>query len=164
MTTTPPSSCTTPKPCGELVYVFCNVVKALLVRDFRDWHGIRSTPQDWLGLPTTVLRPDFHFDQRDKRWAEVIIEYSIPRALADRDKRSLVDDVLRMIGERQREIRADAARAGKAFLGSDRLEKLSPFDLPKSRHNNGKLSPTFAAGTAEGLRRARTMLTHFRAA
>ena len=93
------------------------------MRDFRDWHGIRSTPQDWLGLPTTVLRPDFHFDQRDKRWAEVIIEYSIPRALADRDKRSLVDDVLRMIGERQAVyVRTDQlaelnARARKWYTG-----------------------------------------------
>lgn len=149
---------------GKLVYVFCNVVKALLVRDFRDWHGIRSTPSDWLGLPATVLRPDFHFDQRDKRWAEIIVEYTVPPALADRDTDTLVRDLQALIEQRQREIRADAARAGKAFLGCDRLAKLSPFDFPKSRHTKGKLSPTFAAGTAEGLRRARAMLKHFRGA
>jgi putative transposase len=149
---------------GKLVYVYCNVVKALLVRDFRDWHGVRSTPHDWLGLAGTVLRPDFHFNQRDARFAEVIVEYTVPPALRDRDARSLVDDLQRMIDEQQTQIRSDASRAGKAFLGSGRLEKLSPFDFPKSRHIKGRLSPAFAAGTVEGQRRARAMLIHFRTA
>ena len=45
-----------------------------------------------------------------------------------------------------------------------RLEKLNPFDTPKTPRRKGKLNPTFAAGTAEGQRRGRAIVNAFRAA
>ncbi len=147
--------------CG---YLFVNVVQALLVRDFRDWHGVRSTPADWLAAPATVKRPEFHFGQKDKRWAEVPVRYTLPPALADRDPQHVVADMEALIAERQRAIRVQTARDGKTFWGTKRLEKLNPFDAPKTPRPKGKLNPTFAAGTAEGQRRGRAILNAFRSA
>ena len=149
---------------GKLEYLFCNVVAALLVRDYRDWHGVRSTPADWDGRVQKAVRPKVRFSQRDKRWAEVEVRYTIPPALRDRDPDELIAEMQRRIEARQREIVAEAKRNGRSFVGTARLEKLSPFDYPKSPRKKGKLNPTFAAGTPEGQRRARAMLKHFRSA
>lgn len=149
---------------AKTVYVFVNVVKALLVKDYREWHGVRSTPQDWLRAPKVVKRPEFHFDQKDKRWAEVECRYTIPPQFRDRDPALFVQDMEAAIEERQREIRAEAARNDKTFVGQKRLENLNPFDKPKSAHVKGKLNPTFAAGTAQGQKHARDMLHAFRGA
>jgi hypothetical protein len=64
----------------------------------------------------------------------------------------------------KRTIRAEAARNGKSFIGVQRLEKLSPFDSPKTPRRKGKLNPRFAAGTAEGQNMGREMLQAFRSA
>jgi putative transposase len=148
----------------KLVYTFVNVVAARLVRHYRDWHGVRSTPQDWLRPPDSVKRPDFHFGQSDERWAEVECRYTVPPQLRDSEAEQLVGELDRMIAERERSIRAEAARAGKTFVGEQRLLKLDPFDSPKTPHRKGKLNPRFAAGTAEGQERGRQMLRAFRSA
>ena len=59
-------------------YVFLNVVRTPLVRNFRDWPGLRSTPDDWMKPPTVVKRPNFHFNQNDERWAEVECRHTVP--------------------------------------------------------------------------------------
>jgi len=59
------------------------------------------------------------------------------------------------IDDKQRQLRTQARDEGKAFLGADRVLKESPFAQPKTPHVKGKLNPTFAAGTAEGHKRAR---------
>jgi REP element-mobilizing transposase RayT len=142
-------------------YLFVNVVQALLVRDFRDWRGVRSTPEDWMKPPTLVKRPDFHFNQNDERWAEVECRYSVPPQFRDRNVEDFVREVNANIKTRQGQIVAEAKRNGKAFIGVDRLAKLNPFDKPKSKARKGKLNPRFAAGTAEGQRLGRNMLKAF---
>jgi hypothetical protein len=148
----------------KLVYTFVNVVAALLVRHYRDWHGVRSTPQDWLRQPDVVTRPDFHFGQSDEDWAEVECRYTVPPQLRELAVEPLVVEIDRMIAERERTIRAEATRAGKTFIGEQRLLKLDPFDSPKTQHRKGKLNPRFAAGTVEGQQRGREMLYAFRSA
>jgi hypothetical protein len=69
-----------------------------------------------------------------------------------------------MIAERERTIRAAAARDGESFIDVQRLEKLNPFDSPKTPRRKGKLNPRFAAGTAEGQNVGREMLRAFRSA
>jgi len=148
----------------KLVYVFVNCVAARLVRNYGDWPGVYSTPRDWGAPPRSVERPEFYFSQRDERWAEASVRYTVPPALRDRDPlvlRASIDDA---VAERERELRAEVRRTGKTFLGAERVLEQSSFDFPKSAHRKGKLSPTFAAGSAEGQRRARKMLRHFRAA
>lgn len=136
-------------------YVFVNVVKAGLVRDFRQWPGVRSEPLDWLRAPKTVHRPSFYFGQKDERWATAELRFTIPPQFRDRDPEQVVRDFNREIEDRQRTYREQARRDGKAFLGADRVLKQSPFDRPKTPTTKGNLNPTFAAGTPEGHKRAR---------
>jgi hypothetical protein len=144
------------------VYLFVNVVQALLVRDFRDWRGVRSTPEDWVKAPTVVKRPAIHFNQDDERWAEVECRYTVPPQFRDRAVEDFAREMNASIKTRQGQIVAEAKRNGKAFIGVDRLAKLNPFDKPKSKARMGKLNPRFAAGTAEGQRLGREMLKAFR--
>jgi hypothetical protein len=148
----------------KLIHTFANVVSAPLVRHYRDWHGLRSTPQDWLRPPDVVKRPDFHFNQKNQEWAEVECRYTVPPQLSDSAPERVVAEIDRMIAERERTIRAEAARNGKSFIGVQRLEKLNPFDSPKTPRRKGKLNPRFAAGTAEGQNLGREMLQAFRSA
>lgn len=80
--------------------------------------------------------------------------YTVPPALRDRDLEVLVAGIEASIAEREREIRAEARRAELAFFGPERCRKQSPFDFPKTRHVKGRLSPAFAAGTAQAHKRA----------
>jgi hypothetical protein len=145
----------------KLGYTFVNVVSAGLVRDFIDWPGVRSTPKDWLRGPTIVKRPGVYFSDRGKRWAKVELRFTVPPHFRDRPVEEVVADMNAEIDRRQRDIRAERRRKGRAFLGADRVLKTNPFTFPKTRHVKGKLNPTFAAGTAEGQRRAREERAHF---
>jgi REP element-mobilizing transposase RayT len=149
---------------GKLVYLFVNCVQARLVRSYRDWPGLASGPRDWLQRCVTVKRPELHFAQKDPDWAEVQVRYTLPPALRDRAPEEVAAELDALIAEREREICTQAKREGKAFLGAERVCKQDPFVGPASKHTKGKLSPTFAAGTAAGQKRARQMLRHFRAA
>jgi REP element-mobilizing transposase RayT len=146
---------------GKTVYVFTNAVKHRLVRDYRDWPGVRSTPRDWLSGPKTIERPSIHFSQKDERWAKVELRFTTPPQFRDRDPELLVRDMQAAIEERQRELREEARREGRSFLGAERVLKESPFAQPKSPHVKGRLNPTFAAGTAEGHKRAREQRKSF---
>jgi REP element-mobilizing transposase RayT len=149
---------------GKLLYLFVNCVQARLVRSHRDWPGVGSAPRDWLARATAVKRPELHFAQKDPDLAEVQVRYTLPPALRDREPAAISAELDALIVEREREICAAAKREGKAFLGAERVCKQDPHARPTSKHQKGKLSPTFAAGTAAGQKRARKMLRHFRAA
>lgn len=149
---------------AKLVYVFVNVVKAGLVRTYRDWPGVTSSPRDWLRPPSSVARPEVHFDQDDVRWAEVEACFTVPPALRDREIDELVASVEASVADEERALRELARREGRAFRGADRCAKQDPFGAPETKQAKGRLSPTFAAGTAEGQKRARDMLRHFRSA
>lgn len=149
---------------GKLVYLFVNAVKAGLVRTYRDWPGVTSAPRDWLRPASSAPRPELHFDQNGVRWAEVEACFTVPPALRDRDLDVLVHSIEARIADEERELRELARREGRAFRGADRCAKQDPFGSPETKHVKGKLSPTFAAGTPEGHKRARQMLQHFRAA
>jgi hypothetical protein len=146
---------------GKAIYVFTNAVKHRLVRYYRDWPGVRSTPREWLSSPKTIKRPDIHFDQKDERWASLELRFTIPPQLRDRDPELVVADMQAAIEQRQRELHEQVRREGKSFLGAERVLEQSPFAQPKSAHVKGKLNPTFAAGTAEGQKRAREQRKSF---
>jgi putative transposase len=149
---------------GKLVYLYVNVVKAGLVRTYRDWPGVTSAPRDWLRSPSSATRPELHFDQDDERWAEVEARFTVPPALRDRDVERLVRSIEARVADQERVLREIARREGRAFRGADRCVKQDPFSAPDTKHVKGRLNPTFAAGTAEGQKRAREMLRHFRSA
>ncbi|MDD9932065.1 MAG: hypothetical protein OXT09_00600 [Myxococcales bacterium] len=146
---------------GKMLYTFVNVVQAGLVRDYIDWPGVRSTPRDWVRPPEVVRRPEVHFNQKDARWTEVELRFTVPPQFRDRPAEAFAGDVQRAIEERQREIRARRRAAGQTFLGVERVLKTDPMSKPLSKHVKGKLSPTFAAGTPEGQKRARNERAHF---
>jgi hypothetical protein len=116
----------------KLGYTFVNVVEAGLVRDFIDWPGVRSTPKDWLGAPTIVKRPGVYFSDRDKRWAQVELRFTVPPHFRDRPVNQVVADMNAEIERRQRDIRAERRRKGQTFLGADRVLETSPFAYPRS--------------------------------
>jgi len=139
---------------SKAVYLFTNAVRHGLVRDYRQWPGISSTPRDWLRKkPKVVKRPRVYFSQRDPKLASVELRFVPPPQLAD-DVEQAVREMEQDIEARQSWLREQARLQGKSFLGADRAMKQSPFDVARTKHVKGKLKPTFAAATPEGRQRA----------
>jgi putative transposase len=153
---------------NAIAYDATNPIKDGLVKDFRDWPGLKSRPGNWLHAAQPVRRPaGLAFKDSNPKDRKVKVQYVVPPALRDRPVQRAVDDVHARIRDVTASIRKERALLGKSFLGAKAVTNMSPFDSPSTPRIKGKLTPTFAAGgdTAllkEGLKRVRAFRQSYR--
>jgi REP element-mobilizing transposase RayT len=153
-----------------ITYDLTNPVKDGLVRDFRQWPGLKSRPYDWLQPARKVKRPKgLAFKDSREKDREVEVKYVVPPALRDRDPQQAVDDVGFQIRTRTQTIRNERAAEGKSFLGVKAILAMRPFDAPSTPRVKGTRTPTFAAGgdtelLKAGLKRVREFRQRYREA
>ncbi len=149
----------------QLVYTICNPVSSGLVRDAKDWPGVRSGPSD-LGTTLQAERPDWFFS--DRMPEEVPLEIAPPPCFANGDLEAFRAKLEREVAERQASCRAEVEKEGPGFLGAKRVRNQSPTDSPQSYEKKWKLSPAVQARRpgprAQELRELVTFRKRYRAA
>lgn len=98
-----------------ITYDATNPIKDRLVRDYREWPGLKSRPGDWMQPARFVKRPvGLAFSDRTKEHREVKVQYVVPPALGDRPIQPAVDDVHAMIRNTTRAVRSFRSKAARS--------------------------------------------------
>jgi putative transposase len=129
-----------------VVYTLTNPQKDGLVREYRQWPGLHTTPRDWLLPARYAPRPELFFDQHNVEFAQADYQFVIPPQFADREPESLARDVETLVEDKQRAVHASMAAQGRTFLGAARIMRADPFDAPTSKRLKGTMNPRFAGG------------------
>jgi hypothetical protein len=153
---------------NKLVYTLCNPVSSWLVPHSRQWPGLLTRPEDWLKEPRVIKRPAFHFRKNGKAPEQVELKLVRPEIYTDLDDAQLAERVAQAMETREAELRAEARRKGRRFLGLKRVRAQSPFSRPRSRRTRGGLKPRVAGlckwRRLQALRRRRDFIEGYRAA
>jgi len=128
----------------KIVYTLCNPTTAGLVAHGHEWPGLRTRPRDLAGSATTVRRPDVFFREVGPT-PETVVLRIVPPAIENRTAAEIVREIDERVRAREQEIRAEAARTRRSFLGRKRVLAQDPFDSPNTKEPRRKLSPRVAA-------------------
>lgn len=149
-------------------YTLCNSVNALLVPKSSDWPGLCSSPGDLLRGEIEVERPDVFFGERSKMPKKVKLRLVRPKIYFGLTDKQLVETLEQGLEEREDQIRAEAKRQKKEFMGVRRILSQKPFDRPSTPKKSGEINPQIAAKNKwrriEALRRLRSWHQAYREA
>jgi hypothetical protein len=140
----------TPEAIAEkIAYVMANPTAVGAVRNAADWPGLVTTPKD-IGKGTwTAKRPGVYFDQASKQWPE---QATLTLQMPPMIEQAFADPIAvieREYEELQHKARQEMAIKGKAFMGSDRVTKVSPYQRATSWECFRDLNPSFAVGRGQ---------------
>jgi len=140
----------TPEAIAEkIAYVMANPTAVGAVRYACDWPGLVTTPKD-LGKGTfTARRPSLFFDQESERWPE---EVTLTLQMPPMVEEAFFDPIAvikREYEELQRKARQEMTEKGRAFMGRDRVMKVSPYQRATAWEEIRVLNPTFAVGRGQ---------------
>ena len=148
---------------NKMQYLFSNVVKDLLVHDYRKWPGLCSRPRDMLGGNKAYARPDVYFSESGRVPDSVSGTFTLPPAFDDEDAEDVVRTVETLVHQEQERLRK--VNHGKKYLGAKAALRVHPFDSPKNQRPRRKLTPIIAAGgDARALMEAKKAVIGFRRA
>jgi len=128
----------------RIVYTLCNPTAAGLVAYGHEWPGLRTRPRDLAGSERSVRRPDVFFRKAGPT-PETAVLRIVPPAIEGKTRDEVAREIEERVRAREREIRDEAARDGRSFLGRKRVLAQDPFDSPKTREPRRELSPRVAA-------------------
>jgi len=128
----------------KIVYTLCNPTAAGLVAFGKEWPGLRTPPRAIAGSETTIRRPDVFF-REDGPTPEAVVLRIVPPAIEGMTGAQVAAEIERRVDARERELRDEAARAGRPFLGRRAVLEQDPFATPMTREPRRKLSPRVAA-------------------
>lgn len=147
----------------KMQYLFTNVVKDLLVHDYRKWPGLCSRPRDMLGGGDEYARPELYFSDNGRVPDSVFGRYTVPPAFADEDPDDFVRTVEALVNQEQ--VRLRKVNHGKKYLGAKAAMRVHPFDSPRNQRPRRKMTPIVAAGgDARALMAAKKAVIWFRRA
>lgn len=132
----------------RIVYTLCNPTAAGLVAFGKEWPGLRTRPRDIAGSETAIRRPDLFF-REDGPTPESVVLRIVPPEIDGMTGAQIADEVERRVDARERELRAEAARAGRTFLGARGVRAQDPFASPRTREPRRTLSPRVAAAEVQ---------------
>ena len=128
----------------KIVYTLCNPTAAGLVAFGKEWPGLRTRPRDIAGTETVIRRPDVFF-RKDGPTPETVVLRIVPPAIDGMSGAQIADEIEARVEARERELRDEAARTGRSFLGRRAVLEQSPLASPTTREPRRRLSPRVAA-------------------
>ncbi|MCP3980621.1 MAG: hypothetical protein GY716_15065 [bacterium] len=153
-----------PDILDKLVYLFANPVAAGLVSSSRDWPGASSTPTMMQGAAEVILRPRGFFRENGPVPRKVRLELVMP-TLPDVDL-GVLSHVQQRLAEREDQLRQEARRRNRSFMGARAVKAQSPLSRPRTRELHRRLNPRVGARDKwrriEALRRLRTFVDRYR--
>jgi len=128
----------------RIVYTLCNPTAAGLVAFGKEWPGLRTRPRDIAGSETVIRRPAVFF-REDGATPETVVLRIVPPVIEGMTGAEVAAEIETRVAERERELRDEAARTGRSFLGRRAVLEQEPSGSPTSREPHRKLSPRVAA-------------------
>jgi hypothetical protein len=128
----------------KIVYTLCNPTAAGLVASGEDWPGLRTSPREILGSETVVDRPDVFFRKEGPTPEKVVLRIVPPR-VEGMTAEEIVAEIEARVEAREQELRDEARRARRSFLGRNAILRQSPYATPETQERRRKLSPLVAA-------------------
>ena len=144
----------------KVMYTLLNPVTASLVRTPQEWPGIVTTLKTLERGTLTATRPPVWF--KDNVPAEVTLELTVPPVFSS--KQAFVDALTPMLSAKLKQIRTEHRKAGRGYVGQDRVVKTRVTSSPKTKKSRFGRNPTFSALTRETWRKAAKELRAFRRA
>jgi len=132
----------------KLTYLFTNVVKDLLVHDYRKWPGRCSRPRDMVADSDEYTRPELYFSESGRVADSVFGRFTVPPAFDDEDPEDFVRTLEALVQQEQERLRK--VNQGKKYLGGKAAMRIDPFDSPTNQRPRRKITPTVAAGGDAG--------------
>ena len=146
----------------KIAYCLANPVSAGLVAHGRKWPGVRTAPRELAGSRTTIARPGVFFRAEGPcpKTVELCIER--PPVCSELTDEQVAERVSQMVAAREANVRRKMAKAGRRFLGVERILRQRAWDKPKTREPRRRLSPRIAARNKwlriEALRRVKEFI------
>ena len=128
----------------KMQYLFTNVVKDLLVHDYRKWPGLCSRPRDMLRHGDEYTRPELYFSENGRVPERVFGRFTVPPAFDDEDPEDFVCTLEALVSQEEERLRN--VNRGKRYLGAKAVMREHPFDSPRNQRPRRKMTPTVAAG------------------
>jgi putative transposase len=140
----------TPDAVAEkIAYVMANPTTVGAVRYAADWPGLVTIPKELGKGSWTAKRPSVYFDQESKQWPEqATLTLQMPPMIE-----KAFDDPIVVIKREYEELQAKARQElkekGRAFIGAERVKKVSPYQRATSWEQLRGVDPTFAVGRGQ---------------
>ncbi len=149
----------------RIVYTMANPVSAGLVANGDSWPGLRLC---WPAVRKPVARPKQFFRDGGAMPESATLELARPPGFEDLEDEELAEHIEQAIDKREQEVRDQAAKEGKSFLGRRAVRKQSRFDSPRTREPRRRMSPRVAAKNKwrriEALQRLEEFISGYREA
>ena len=154
---------TPPDLVHEIAYTLANPVKAGLVRQGKDWPGVRLA---WPCEPSVVKRPSYFFADEVIWPKEITLEFFRPPGYEEFSEKEVAAIIERESVELEDKARAENDDKGWSFLGVERILKQPRHSRPKTTRKRSKkgrksnISPKVACRDPE--KRVARLLAHVR--
>lgn len=125
----------------KIVYTLVNPVKDGLVRDFRNWVGLNTSPNDWRIESRTVERPGFYFKSTPET-----LSYRITAPPQLGELELAIATVEHHIRDAQQQAAVELRAQRRAVPSIAAILAIDPFDAPTTPRPVGKLNPAVAGG------------------
>ena len=129
---------------AKMVYTLTNPVAAGLVSEGKQWPGLRSNTLREGPQKIIVRKPRFFFRPGGKLPEKIELVVEPPTVCANLDGALAGQRFHDAVLQREAEIRTELRRAGKRFLGPERVLGQSPKDCPTSPEPRGNIKPQVA--------------------
>jgi REP element-mobilizing transposase RayT len=151
----------------KMIYVVCNSVISFLVDSCYQWPGLCSTPKVMRKGKIVAKRPDVFFSEKGSMPENITLEITRPAIYEHLNTSQFIDMFSEAIREKERELRAQAKRSKKRFMGKRKVLKQNPFDRPATTAPWRNLKPQVAGNKwrrMEALGRIKDWLQAYREA
>ncbi|PKN56979.1 MAG: hypothetical protein CVU56_13405 [Deltaproteobacteria bacterium HGW-Deltaproteobacteria-14] len=145
----------------KIVYVLANAVAAGLVERGRDWPGVRSSPQVWVGPPKVVRRPDWFFRPDGSMPEEAELRYAMPPTHEGMAAAEFAARIGRRVSEEEARLRAVQNAAKRPFLGARGVLRQRWWSRPRTPEARRGVKP-LVAGARETCQAALAAIQTFR--
>jgi REP element-mobilizing transposase RayT len=125
----------------KLVYVYTNPVSAGLVKHYKDWPGVISTPKQMGGEPIEIERPNIFFDENGSMPEKVKFQLKIPDCFKNLKRKEVIRLLNEEIHKEEDKIQKEFREKGKTFLGREKVLIQSPFKTPKTPEKKKQINP-----------------------
>ena len=129
---------------SKLVYCQTNAVAAGLVERSPAWPGFRTAPADVRGPGLVFPRPRTALFRKTSLPDEVTLRLTVPPALAQLAPDAFAEAFAKRVRSRESELRAQAARDGRPFLGARAVLKQRRDTRPATREPRRGRDPSIA--------------------
>ena len=126
---------------NKLVYLLCNPVEAGLVKEGKDWPGVRL----FVAGSYVCKRPSFYFRDEDKGGSmpkKMKLKLGLPESLGD--SKAAFKELKELIKDQELLLQEAHKKAGKSYLGKEAVKRQSIESIPSTAGKESTLSPRLA--------------------